>query len=40
MRQLPLVEQAMGRQALALLRQLEAACQSVDDLQAAAEVSF
>jgi transposase len=40
MRQLPLVEQAMGRQALALLRQLDAACQSADDLQAAAEQSF
>jgi transposase len=40
MRQLPLVEAAMGRQALALLRQLEAACQSADDLQAAAEESF
>ena len=40
MRQLPLVEQAMGRQTLALLRQLEAACQSADDLQAAAEESF
>jgi transposase len=40
MRQLPLVEQAMGRQALALLRQLEAACHSADDLQAAAEESF
>jgi transposase len=40
MRQLPLVEQAMGRQALALLRQLDAACQSADDLQAAAEESF
>jgi transposase len=40
MRQLPLVEQAMGRQALALLRQAEAACQSADDLQAAAEESF
>ena len=40
MRQLPLVEQAMGRQALALARQLEAACQSADDLQAAAEESF
>jgi transposase len=40
MRQLPLVEQAMGRQALALLRQLEAACQSADDLQQAAEESF
>ena len=40
MRQLPLVERAMGRQALALLRQLDAACQSADDLQAAAEESF
>jgi Transposase/Transposase IS116/IS110/IS902 family len=40
MRQLPLVEQAMGRQALALLRQLDAACQSADDLQQAAEESF
>jgi transposase len=40
MRQLPLVEQAMGRQALALLRQLDAACRSADDLQAAAEESF
>lgn len=40
MRQLPLVEQAMGRQALALLRQLDAACQSAADLQAAAEESF
>ena len=40
MRQLPLVEQAMARQALALLRQLDAACQSADDLQAAAQESF
>jgi len=40
MRQLPLVEQAMGRQALALLHQLDAACQSADDLQQAAEESF
>ena len=40
MRQLPLVEQAMGRQALALLRQLEAACQSADDLEQAATESF
>jgi transposase len=40
MRQLPLVEQAMGRQSLALLRQLDAACQSADELQAAAEESF
>jgi hypothetical protein len=37
MRQLPLVEQAMGRQALALLRQMEAACQNADDLRAAEE---
>jgi transposase len=40
MRQLPLVEEAMGRQALALLRQLEAACQSADDLEQAAAESF
>jgi len=40
MRQLPLVEQAMGRQALALLRQLDAACQSADDLEQAATESF
>jgi transposase len=40
MRQLPLVEEAMGRQALALLRQLDAACQSADDLEAAATESF
>ena len=40
MRQLPLVEQVMGRQALALLRQLDAACQSAEDLQQAAEESF
>jgi transposase len=40
MRQLPLVEQAMGRQSLALLRQLDAACQSADDLEAAAVESF
>jgi len=32
MRQLPLVEDAMGRQALALLRQLDAACAAADDL--------
>ncbi|MFE4333843.1 hypothetical protein ACFRQM_31835 [Streptomyces sp. NPDC056831] len=36
MRHLPLVEEAMGRQALALLRQLEAACVSADDLAEAA----
>jgi len=40
MRQLPLVEQAMGRQALALLRQLDAACASADDLERAAVESF
>ena len=40
MRQLPLVEQAMGRQALALLRQLGAACQNASELEAAAIESF
>jgi transposase len=40
MRQLPLVEQAMGRQALALLRQLDAACASADDLERAVTASF
>ena len=40
MRQLPLVEDAMGRQSLALLRQLEAACTSADDLEQAATESF
>jgi transposase len=40
MRQLPLVEQAMGRQALALLRQLDTACASAGDLEAAAAGSF
>jgi transposase len=40
MRQLPLVEQAMGRQALALLRQLDAACTSADDLEQATVQSF
>ena len=40
MRQLPLVEQAMGRQTLALLRQLDAACASADDLEQAATGSF
>src|SRR5207248_2242688 len=33
MRQLPLVEQAMGRQALALLGQLDAACAAAADLE-------
>jgi transposase len=40
MRQLPLVEQAMGRQTAALLRQLEAACASAADLEQAAAESF
>ena len=40
MRQLPLVEQAMGRQALALLRQLDAACAAAEDLEHAATESF
>jgi hypothetical protein len=40
MRQLPLAEQAMSHQALALLRQLDAARTSVDDLAAATVESF
>jgi Transposase/Transposase IS116/IS110/IS902 family len=40
MHQPPLVEQAMGRQTLALLRQLDAACASADDLEQAAVQSF
>jgi transposase len=40
MRQLPLAEQAMGRQALALLRQLDAACAAADDLEQAVTESF
>jgi transposase len=40
MRQIPLVEDAMGRQATALLRQLDAACTSADDLEQAAIASF
>lgn len=40
MRQLPLVENAMGRQTQALLRQLDAACTSADDLEQAATESF
>jgi transposase len=40
MRQPSLVEEAMGRQTLALLRQLDAACASADDLEAAAVESF
>ena len=40
MRQLPLVEAAMGRQSLALLGQLDAACTAADDLEHAAVESF
>ena len=40
MRQLPLVEQAMGRQSLALPGQLNAACASASDLERAATESF
>jgi transposase len=40
MRQPQLAEEAMGRQALALLRQLDAACTSADDLEHAAIESF
>lgn len=40
MRQLPLVEQAMGRQALALLGQLNAACTAADDLEQAVIEAF
>jgi transposase len=40
MRQLPLVEQAMGRQSLALLGQLNAACAAASDLEQAAIASF
>jgi transposase len=40
MRQLPLVEQAMGRQALALLGQLDAACTAAADLERAVTGSF
>ena len=40
MRQPPLVEEAMGRQALALLRHLDAACASAEDLEHAAIVVF
>jgi transposase len=40
MRQLPLVEQAMGRQALALLGQLDAACAAAADLERAVTQSF
>jgi transposase len=40
MRQLPLVEAAMGRQALALLGQLNAACAAAADLERAVTESF
>ncbi|MFE7530995.1 transposase [Kitasatospora sp. NPDC057542] len=40
MRQLPLVEQAMGRQALALLGKFEAACTTADDLAEASVELF
>jgi transposase len=40
MRQLPLVEDAMGKQTLALLRQLNAACTAADDLEQAVTESF
>jgi transposase len=40
MHQPPLVEQAMGRQALALLGQLDAACTSAEDLERAVTSSF
>jgi transposase len=40
MRQLPLVEDAMGRQAQALLGQLNAACTAADDLEQAVTQSF
>jgi transposase len=40
MRQLPLVEDAMGAQTLALLRALDAACTSADDLADATEQAF
>lgn len=38
--QLPLVEQAMGRQTQALVRQLDAACNAADDLAEAAAEAF
>ena len=40
MRQLPLVEAAMGRQTLALLGQLDAACAAAEDLEQAVTESF
>ena len=40
MRQLPLVEQAMGQRTQALAGQLDAACAAADDLEQAAVASF
>jgi transposase len=40
LRQLPLVEQAMGRQTLALMSQLDATCRAADDLAQAAAEAF
>ncbi len=40
MRQLPLVEQAMGQQTAALLRQLDAACESSRKLAETTETAF
>ena len=40
LRQLPAVEQAMGRQTLALVMQLDAACRAADELAAAAADAF
>ena len=40
MRKLPLVEAAMGKQTLALLGQLDAACASADELERAVTESF
>jgi transposase len=40
MRQLPLIEQAMGRRTLALLGQLDAACAAAEDLEQASVESF
>lgn len=38
--QIPLVEEAMGKQAAALLLQLDASCEAVDDLGQATEAAF
>jgi transposase len=40
LRQLPRIEDAMGRRALALVGQLDAACKAADDLAEAAEATF